>query len=116
MSDAALRPLMRKITVAGNPAYTKLRHQRITVGTTVTPASIRICDRSGREFFQEVMVHKGHMDDPMTREDLYAKFDVICKGGLRPQQIENIRTAWWNVAQAADIREPIHTLTGLREL
>ena len=107
---------MRKVTAKGNPEYTKLTMRKKTTGATLTPANIRIRTRSGREFFEEVMAAKGHMDDPMKREDLNAKFDSICKDALTDEQRERIRSAWWDVARSTDIGEPIQTLTGFRQL
>ena len=57
------------------------------------------------------------MTNPMTRDDMNAKFDTICRDDvLSEQQRERIRSAWWNVARSTDIGEPIQTLTGFRQL
>ena len=62
------------------------------------------------------MFHKSHMRDAMTCEEINAKLDMICAGVVGQEQRERIREAWWNVADAGDIGEPIQTMVGFRDL
>jgi hypothetical protein len=104
------------MTVRGDPAFTKARLEHNVGVARPTPARIKIRTVSGEEFHQELMAHKGHMTDPMTREDINGKLDTICDGVVDAERRERIREAWWHVADAADIGEPIQTLSGVRDL
>jgi hypothetical protein len=51
----------------------------------------------------------------VTREKYDQKLD-LCARDLTRDQRESIREAWWKVERAADIGEPISTLTGFRQI
>jgi 2-methylcitrate dehydratase len=116
IADPALRPLMRKMSVRGDPAFTKARLEGNVGVARPTPARILIRTRGGEEFQAELMGHKGHMTDPMTRADINAKLDTICAGVIDDERRERIRSAWWNVADASDIGQPIQTLGSFRDV
>jgi 2-methylcitrate dehydratase len=59
---------------------------------------------------EDLRYHKGHYRDPMTRADLDVKFDKACRGVVGAAQRDLIRQAWWNVADAPDIAEPVALL------
>jgi 2-methylcitrate dehydratase len=46
----------------------------------------------------------------MTKADLDVKFDKACRGVVGAAQRDLIRQAWWNVADAPDIAEPVALL------
>jgi hypothetical protein len=88
-------------------------------GTEAKPAKIRIRTTTGREFTQDVIDHSGHPNrlQSTRRDAINTKLDICAKAvQMRPEQRERIREAWWNVAKAADIGEPIKTMTGFRSL
>jgi 2-methylcitrate dehydratase len=116
IADPALRPLMRTMSVRGDPAFTKARLEGNVGVARPTPARILIRTRGGEEFQAELMGHKGHMTDPMTRADINAKLDTICAGVIDDERRERIRSAWWNVADASDIGQPIQTLGSFRDV
>src|SRR5262249_1810118 len=80
IADPALRPLMRKIHVTGSADFTQARLTQNVGVARPTPARIKIRTTGGLEFHEELMAHKGHMTNPMTRDDINAKFDTICRG------------------------------------
>jgi 2-methylcitrate dehydratase len=116
IADPALRPLMRKMIVRGDPRLTKVRLEQNVGVARPTPARIRIRTHAGDEFAEELMAHKGHMTDPMRRDEIDAKLDTVCAGVVEDSQRERIRRAWWHVAEAADIGEPLLTLAGIRPI
>jgi 2-methylcitrate dehydratase len=108
--DPALRPLMRKITVASADDLTELRDQNMGV---TKPHPVRVCfrDVDGRELREEFMFHKGHYRDPMTHDELDAKFDLACHGVVGGDQQASIKESWWSIAGADDVAEPMRLLT-----
>lgn len=109
ISDPALRPLMRRITVTAAEDLTALRAQNIGV-TKPHPARIRVRDFDGREFREEVRYHKGHFRDPLTQTDLDAKFDEACRGIVEGEHRTAVKSAWWNIADCPDIAVPMRLL------
>lgn len=112
--DPALRPVMRKITVKASDEFSHIRSQVDGV-TRAHPVRAVFRTRSGEERVEELRYHKGHFRDPMTREDIDVKFDKTCLGVVGGAQKELIRTAWWDVENAADIGEPIALLAHFEE-
>ena len=114
--DPALRPVMRKIKMITTDEMDKIHKTQIFGATRPTPRRITIRTNSGRVFKEDVMWHRGTYKNPMTREDVNTKLDIICPGVVGDEQRERIRNAWWNVAQASDINDPIKTMAGFRSL
>jgi hypothetical protein len=59
------------------------------------------------------MGHSGHPDrlQSARRDVINAKLDLCAKAVKLPEEKrEKIRSAWWDVAQAADIGAPIATM------
>jgi 2-methylcitrate dehydratase len=109
--DPALRPLMRKITVAAAEDLTEIRDQNMGV---TKPHPVRVCfrDVEGRELREELMYHKGHYRDPMSHDELDAKFDLACHGVVDGEEQALIKKAWWSIAEAGDVAEPMRLLAG----
>ena len=114
--DPKLRPLMRKIKLVVNEEMDKIHKTQIFGAARPTPRRITIRTHSGRVFKEEVMWHRGTYHNPMTREDVNTKLDIICAGVVGDEQREQIRETWWNVARAPDINGPIKTMAGFRSL
>jgi 2-methylcitrate dehydratase len=113
--DPALRPLMRKIKLTVDPELDKIHLTQFFGATRPTPRRVTVRTKSGRVFREEVMYHRGTHNNPMTRDDVDAKLDDICKGVVSDARREKIRDAWWNVGNASDIAIPIATMTGFRK-
>jgi 2-methylcitrate dehydratase len=108
--DPALRPLMQKIRVLGNHEFSELRRTKMYGVSRQLPSKITIRTRAGDEFSEQVLYHRGHYMDPMTRDDINRKLGTICEGVVDDAQRERIRGAWWNVGSATDIADPIRML------
>src|SRR5262245_46248765 len=102
--DPALRPVMAKIRVHADDAYTEIHKTQVTGVARPTPRRVRARTHDGREFSEEVMWHRGSFQNPLTRADIDAKLDLICEGaGIDDGRREAIREAWWGVEDAGDI-------------
>jgi 2-methylcitrate dehydratase len=108
--DPLLRPVMQKIVIRADDELSELRRTAQYGVTRPAPARILIRTRTGAEMYEEVAYYKGHWKNPMTRDDIDAKLDIICAGVATATQTESIRSAWWNVAEAEDIAESMQTL------
>jgi 2-methylcitrate dehydratase len=110
ISDPALRPLMKKITVKENPQFTA-EFRPPGAGIAGEPrARIVVRSRSGETLSEEVTYPKGHTRNPMAPADVDAKLDAASQGVIDGARKERIRAAWWNVAVADDITDPISTM------
>jgi 2-methylcitrate dehydratase len=107
--DPSLRPLMQKITVAAAEDLTELREQNMGV-TKPHPVRVRFRDVDGRELREELMYHKGHFRDPMTHDELDAKFDLACRGVVGGEEQALLKKAWWSIADTGDVAEPMGLL------
>lgn len=110
ISDPLLRPIMQKIVCVIDDEYSEIRKSGLYGVTRPTPARVTVRTKSGDEWVREVMYYKGHSKNPMTRNDIDAKLDIICDGFVSDQQKERIRTAWWNIAAAEDVTEAMASI------
>jgi 2-methylcitrate dehydratase len=110
IADPTLRPLMRKIRAHPSEELTRIRLTQNTGVARPLPVRVTVRTTSGQELRRELMGHRGHMSDPMTRADVNAKLDQASSSKMTSSQRERIRAAWWAFAEAPDVREPIQTL------
>jgi 2-methylcitrate dehydratase len=105
ISDATLRPLMRKMTVREDPEFTK-GFRPPGKGISGEPkARLIVTATDGERFVREVGFHRGHFMNPMSRVDIDAKFDAASAGVLSDAARDRVRDAWWNVGTANDIAD-----------
>ena len=115
IADPSIRPLMRKVHVTSSKEMDALRDSAEEPGPTPLPVRVRIRTTSGNELVQQLTDHSGCPNHNVTREVFNNKL-TLCSRGLPEEHREQIRHAWWNVAEATDISDPIATLTGFRFL
>jgi 2-methylcitrate dehydratase len=108
--DPELRPLMARITVSEDPAFTAAFRPAGQGISGVPKGRVRVRTRSGEELVEEVGYPRGHVQNRMARADIDAKLDVVAEPMLGPRRTAAIREAWWNVEHASDIGGPIKTL------
>ena len=86
LSDPGVRSLMRRVTLAADPAMDKRfpgqRSARVTIRT-----------RSGRTATAERRTRKGDPDDPLTDEELRQKFTELVSGIAGPGRAPGWRTS-----------------------
>ncbi|MGE5156361.1 MAG: MmgE/PrpD family protein, partial [Betaproteobacteria bacterium] len=115
ISDPALRPLMNKISVREDPEFTA-GFRPPGKGISGEPrARLTVTATDGERLVEEVGYHRGHWMNPMTRDDIDAKFDAASRGVLGRSQRDAIRAAWWSVADAPDIGDVIATMATFDE-
>ena len=110
VADPALRPIMEKFTVRENEEITaNYRPPGMEIiGNPLYRVKLR--KKSGEELNEDVTFPKGHYYNPMTVEDIDAKFDDACDGVISDAQKEEIRDGWWGFDQAQNLSDLIGTL------
>jgi 2-methylcitrate dehydratase len=122
ISDPALRPIMRKITVTENPAFTdEYRRSRSTSdvhegGLLARPRTkITVTRRDGAQLIEELTYPKGHAENPMTTADIDEKFRSICAAVLPDTDADSLVGAWWAIGKQPDIRRLMATVARIPE-
>jgi len=96
LSDPRLGALMDKITVKADPEidrlFPKVKRARVTITTT-----------SGEKLSAQTDTAKGDPADPLTDEELIAKFKANAAGVLTPSQMDEAIEATWRFEELKDI-------------
>jgi 2-methylcitrate dehydratase len=79
------------------------------------PNRVTVELRNGKSFMSEVVVPKGHPRDPMTKEDVEAKFLRLTKGKLGYKRAKLALAELWNMEKATDLGELLETLRVSRQ-
>jgi hypothetical protein len=104
---------MQKIRVRGNESYLETRDSHHFKVLLSAPAWITVVIAGGARFAEKVMYHRGYLRDPMTRDDIGAKWDTICAGLLDDDRRDAIRAARWDIAVVSDVSELVVDLSDL---
>jgi 2-methylcitrate dehydratase len=86
VTDPALRPLMQQIEVVEDPAYSE--HWK---RTSEPRNRIEVTLRDGRRLVREVTNFRGHQRNPMSAEEVQAKFDSMIGYVLEPDHARRFR-------------------------
>jgi 2-methylcitrate dehydratase len=88
LHDARLRDLTRRVKVVANPEidalFPKVKRARVTI-TTVT----------GQQYTAQTDVAKGDPEDPLTDDEIVAKFQANAEEYISEQRIDEIIHATW---------------------
>jgi 2-methylcitrate dehydratase len=104
--DPAVKQLMEKITVRPNLDW-----------SGNAPARITILKNDGTEKSWDSIggmrnPPPGEIGTPMTDEEIYTKFDRVCKfQSVSEKQRDAARVAWWNLKEIHDVAQPIRDLS-----
>jgi 2-methylcitrate dehydratase PrpD len=90
LKDPAIRNLMARVTARVDPELDKLAPGR-------RAARVRITDRHGVARERLRLTRKGDPEDPLTDEELRAKFDELVPAVLGRPRAESIATALWKL-------------------
>jgi 2-methylcitrate dehydratase PrpD len=93
VADAALAQLRRKVTVEVGQEL-EIYQVRVAVHTT-----------DGRELCHFVPIQKGDYRNPLSRDELLAKFRANASAVLPPDQTETIIAKVWEIEAIGDIAE-----------
>ncbi len=96
MRDPVLRDLMRRIKIAENKSFTQQ-----FPGKLIT--EIEVLTRGGQRLVETAQYPKGHAKNPMTDEDVEAKFRILCDGLIGKAQQDQLLHALRGIDQAADL-------------
>ncbi len=114
IADPALRPLMQKISVVEDEAFTAVFRPG---GNSIAgqPRARMVVTRTGGEVFsEEVGYHKGHASNPMTRADIDDKFDAASEGIVDPDTRDRIREVGWTIDAADNVADVMRVVTDFR--
>ena len=101
IKDPALRPLIKKLTVVEEPAFT---HRYPAESCT----RIEVTTTDGRRLAAETSHPKGHHQNPLTDAEVEAKFRGLAGGALGPKGCDRVLVEVWGLERAP-------TLDGLFE-
>jgi 2-methylcitrate dehydratase len=88
--DPALRPIMQRITVSENPEYSARFPRELT-------SRIEITTKSGERLVEQASYPKGHVENPMSDDDLAAKFMLACVPRLGQARAEHALKLLWRL-------------------
>ena len=91
-SDARILQLIDKVTVVENPAFTE-------VFPAEMPCRVAITDRDGRLHSAEVRHPPGHPANPLTNDQVAAKFRALTGRALHAVQAERLLDTLWRLGE-----------------
>lgn len=107
--DPALRPLMRRIEIAEDPAYSARYPDAM-------PCRVELELKDGRRLADEASYPRGHARNPVTDAEIADKVRSLCSGLLDGADIERAMVAISNLDGAPDLEAVLDPLCRAREL
>jgi 2-methylcitrate dehydratase len=99
IKDAALRPIIKKLTVVEDPDFTR----RYPVESC---SRVEVTTTDGRRLTAETSHPKGNYRNPLTDADVEKKFYGLASTALEAARSERVLAEAWNLEKAATI-EPL---------
>ena len=96
MRDPATLALMRKIKVSESAEFERQFPQALMT-------EIEVLTRDGERLVERASYPRGHAKNPMSEEDIEAKFRTLADGLMRPAQRDALLKALWDVDRAPQI-------------
>jgi 2-methylcitrate dehydratase len=110
IEDPALRPVMNKIAIRENPEYTA-GYRPAGMEIAGSPrARIVVRRDDGAVLDEEVTFPRGHSRNPMTQDDITAKFHAASADVLDAERAGDILRAWWAIEDAPDVSVLLRTI------
>lgn len=72
--------------------------------------TVEVITTSGKRYRERVLHHRGHFENPMTDEEIEAKFRSLAQGLLSERQISTLLDRLWNLEEVDDIGEVMSLL------
>jgi 2-methylcitrate dehydratase len=94
--DPSLRPIMQRITVSENPDYSARFPAEMT-------SRIEITTRSGERIVEQSSYPKGHILNPMSDDDVAAKFMLACTPRLGQARAQHALGLLWDLEEVQDL-------------
>ncbi|RMH03490.1 MAG: MmgE/PrpD family protein [Nitrospirae bacterium] len=98
LQDPLLQQLMQKIRVVAQPELTDRYPQEL-------PTRLRVWTTSGKEYHKEVTFPRGHPRNPLSDQEIEAKFCALAAQWLNRSRIDQVIRSTWNLESTQDIRE-----------
>lgn len=102
--DPAMRPLMKLITVSVDDEIEKQMPKTMRMLVTAT-------DRAGKTYVADIVNPRGHEDNPMTEDDIAAKFQRQCEPMLGAARVKAAMAQWQHVEAVKDLSHAFDTVT-----
>jgi 2-methylcitrate dehydratase len=96
LGDQRMRELMEKVEVREDPSLTRLYPEKI-----VNRVTLRLKD--GRVFMEEVDDPKGHSTNPLTGDEVEAKFRSLTRGFMSDRQAARVIEIVWGIDRVEDV-------------
>ena len=103
ISDPALHPLMDAVKAVANEEFEALFPES-------QPARVTIATRDGNTYSARVDVPKGDPRDPMTIDEIGAKFDALVSGAFSSQECRWIRDAVMSLEDVSNVADLMRLL------
>ena len=98
LKDPRIREVLQKIKVVADPEvdelFPRIKRARVTITTT-----------DGQRYTAQTDVAKGDPADPMSDEDIIAKFRANARGVLSSERMDEVTEATWRLDSLANMRE-----------
>lgn len=102
LQDQRIKRLMERIFIEGDPELDKLYPEMF-------PARVEITTKSGQVYTAEEYYPKGFPKNPLSKEELEKKFEVLCSYVFENQRIEQLKKTINNL-------ENLHNISDLLDL
>ena len=103
LKDPRIREVLQKIKVVSDPEidelFPRIKRARVTITTT-----------DGQRYTAQTDVAKGDPADPMSDEDIIAKFRANARGVLSSERMDEVTEATWRLDSLANMREYMELL------
>jgi 2-methylcitrate dehydratase len=96
--DPKIRALMQKIEVRATEEYTRAWPEAYPFRITVTT-------RSGQTHVQEVYYAKGHPKNPMSDQEIEAKFRRLAEPVMGQARVDKALSALWHLENMKSVQE-----------
>ena len=104
VQDPTLRPLMNRITISESEEFTGQFPRAL-------PSEIEVITRTGERIVQRSDYPKGHVLNPMTDDDVEAKFRTFSEPAIGPERCREAMDAVWGLDQASEIGRVLDLFT-----
>lgn len=103
LKDPRIREVLQKIKVVADPEvdelFPRIKRARVTITTT-----------DGQRYTAQTDVAKGDPADPMSDEDIIAKFRANARGVLSSERMDEVTEATWRLDRLANMRKYMELL------
>lgn len=96
LRDERIRKLIAKISVKEDPEFTRRAPRSL-------PCRMEIVTQSGKRIVAEVEYPRGHVKNPMTDDDINAKFRSLTGRVLPKERIDRALDLLWKLDEAPDL-------------